>query len=282
MEKLIFLLGHPVGHSLSPTIHNAALQHLALDGCYRLLDCTQEHLPAVMGVLRAENVLGCNITIPHKEAACRCVDRLTPVARAMGAINTVYKRDGELIGTNTDAPGFVRALQEDLHFDPHGKSVVLLGAGGAARACGWALLNAGVKSLVILNRSPSRAEQLASQLIQQFPGAGCRAAELTRHHLEQCSEMADLLVNASSVGMGEERSPWRDELEMPKSLTVFDLVYHPVETLLVRQAKANGLTAASGLSMLLYQGAEAFRLWTGAEAPVSVMRAALQERLRSS
>lgn len=282
MEKLIFLLGHPVAHSLSPTMHNPALASLGINGRYQLLDSSPEQLSAVMGVLRAENVLGCNITIPHKEAACHHVDRLTPVARATGAINTVYKQNGELIGTNTDAPGFVRALREDLSFDPQDKSVVLLGAGGAARACGWALLDAGVKRLTVLNRSLDRAARLAEQLSTQFPEAHCSAAELSVGQLEERSMTANLLVNATSLGMGKEESPWLKEVELPKGLSVFDLVYHPVETLLVRQAKANGLAAVSGLSMLLYQGDEAFSLWTGQHAPIAVMRAALLERLSRS
>ncbi len=279
MENLIFLLGHPVAHSLSPTMHNRALASLAIEARYHLLDCTPEQLSATMGVLRAQNVLGCNITIPHKEAACRWVDRLTPVAQAVGAINTVYKRDGELIGTNTDAAGFIRALGEELHFAPRGKTVVVLGAGGAARACVWALLDAGVGRLIILNRSLDRATRLAQELGALFPGQYCLAGEFTTHHLIDWARCADLLVNATSIGMGEECSPWPDDQVMPQQLSVFDLVYHPLETSLIRQARAHGLPAVGGLGMLLYQGAEAFSLWTEREAPIAIMRAALQERL---
>ncbi len=279
MERLIFLLGHPVAHSLSPTMHNRALEALGIQGRYLLLDSTSTHLSSTMGVLRAENVLGCNITIPHKEAACALVDKLSPEAMAMGAINTVYKQDGRLIGTNTDAPGFVRALREELHFEPKGRSVVLLGAGGAARGCAWALLDGGVSRLVILNRSWDRAQQLAEQLNSQFPGLPCIADEIGCEQLATYTRDADLLVNATSVGMGEDHSPWPSDLEMPSRLAVFDLVYHPVETTLVKQARASGLAVQSGLSMLLYQGAEAFTLWTGQDAPITVMRAALNERL---
>lgn len=282
MEKLVFLLGHPVAHSLSPAMHNRALTALGIEARYHLLDCMPEQLSAAMGVLRAENVLGCNLTIPHKEAACRYVDRLTPVAQAVGAINTVYKRDGELIGTNTDAVGFIRALGEELRFAPRDKTVVLLGAGGAARACAWALLDAGARQLIILNRSFDRATRLAKELGALFPEQDCSADELTTHRLIEWARSADLLVNATSVGMGEECSPWPDEQAMPQQRSVFDLVYQPLETRLIRQAKRHGLSAVGGLGMLLYQGAEAFSLWTDREAPIAIMRAALQERLGRS
>ena len=266
------LLGHPVRQSLSPAMHNAAFGSLAINAAYLPFPTPSDKLEAAVLGLSAAGVKGFNLTLPHKTAILPMLSEILPAARAIGAVNTVRNDDGRLSGTNTDGEGFLRSLAEDLSFDPTGKEALLLGAGGAARAIAFALLNAGVSRLVIANRTEARAESLAADCKARNPARSIEAASI--HDLAGAAPQ--LLVNATTVGMGDGKNPVELEALRVRE-AVIDIVYHPLETPLLIQAKALGLAHANGIGMLLYQGAAAFTFWTHREAPVKVMRAALLE-----
>jgi shikimate dehydrogenase len=266
--KHIFLLGGPIAHSLSPVMHNAALRTLSLEGWrYELLQIPSDALPTAVARLRQEDCIGANVTIPHKEAVVEWLDELGASARNIGAVNTVVKRDGKLMGENTDGYGALQTLCES-GFHPHGARVVILGAGGAARAVAFALAEAGALRLTIMNRNPARAEALAESLSQQFPGLALVALP----HLTAALGAADLVVNATAVGTAPNvnDSPLPAGCTVPRGAVAFDLVYRPAQTRFLRDAAAAGARTVGGLGMLVHQGAAALRLWTG-QAPVAVM-----------
>jgi shikimate dehydrogenase len=278
--QLVGVCGWPVEHSLSPAMHNAAFRALGLDWRYLAFPVPPERLGEAVAGLRALGLKGANFTVPHKEALLRWVDELTPAARAIGAANTLsVAADGRLSAHNTDAAGFLRALGE-AGFDPAGCRAVVLGAGGAARAVVYALAGAGAQ-LTLLNRTPERAVQLA----REFAGVNARAtlvgAALEEEALRQAARVANLVVNTTTLGMWPrvETTPWPDALPFPRQALLYDLVYTPRPTQLMTQARAGGATAVDGLGMLVHQGAEAFTLWTGTEAPMAVMRAAAETAL---
>ncbi len=267
--KRVYLLAHPAGHSLSPQVQNAAFAQLEMDVCYEALDVPPAKLEAAVERLRDEEVLGANVTVPHKLRVMPLLDELTAAAETIGAVNTVINDEGWLLGHNTDAPGFFRALTEAAHFDPVGKRAVLLGAGGAARAVAYALLSAGVADLSIYNRTFEKAQTLAGALSELGAVRALRAGEL------EALERAELLINATSVGMEHEGqdpdcSPLPPGL-LPRRALVCDIVYRPARSRLLRDAAAAGLAVQNGLPMLVYQGVESFRAWTGREASAKVM-----------
>jgi shikimate dehydrogenase len=272
MIRFVGLIGHKLTHSISPQFQQAAFDYLGLDIRYELWDTEKDELPGVVQGIRGFSKLGANVTIPYKEAVLPLLDKVDQLARRIGAVNTIVNKDDKLVGYNTDASGFMKALEEEGGFVPRGKRAILLGAGGAARAVGFALVTAGVKSLVILNRTQDRAEALAwdlkigdTEVIALLWKDG-----RTLKALGEC----DLLVNCTSVGMkdstAEGRSPIGVSL-IPKRALVYDVVYNPIETPLIAAAKKAGARTVSGLSMLVYQGAAAFELWTDQPAPVDIM-----------
>ena len=272
MIRFVGLIGHKLKHSISPQFQQAAFDYLGLDIRYELWDTEKDELPGVVQGIRGFSKLGANVTIPYKEAVLPLLDKVDQLARRIGAVNTIVNKDDKLVGYNTDASGFMKALEEEGGFVPRGKRAILLGAGGAARAVGFALVTAGVKSLVILNRTQDRAEALAwdlkigdTEVIALLWKDG-----RTLKALGEC----DLLVNCTSVGMkdstAEGRSPIGVSL-IPKRALVYDVVYNPIETPLIAAAKKAGARTVSGLSMLVYQGAAAFELWTDQPAPVDIM-----------
>jgi shikimate dehydrogenase len=283
MTKRIFLIGHPVGHSVSPAFQQAALDHYGLDVRYEAMDVDVASLPSVVTTLRDPDVMGANVTVPHKEATVALLDELEDGARLIGAVNTIENRDWALVGHNTDARGFLRALKEDAGFDPKDKTALVLGAGGAARAVVVALAGAGVKSLVVANRTLERAEALVDSLRSTLPSAGA-VDLLDSDSLSSITAGSQLIVNCTSVGMsgvtGQGETPMRADL-IPSSALVCDLVYNPRETPLMREAAAAGAQALGGLPMLVYQGAAAFELWTGKEAPIKVMFQAAEKALKA-
>jgi shikimate dehydrogenase len=222
--------------------------------------------------IRDFSKLGANVTIPYKEAVLPLLDKVDQLARRIGAVNTIVNKDDKLVGYNTDASGFMKALEEEGGFVPKGKRAILLGAGGAARAVGFALVGAGVKSLVILNRTHDRGEALAWDL----KIADTEVIALlwkdgrTLKALGEC----DLLVNCTSVGMKDSTAEGKSPIGVgliPKRALVYDVVYNPIETPLIAAAKKAGARTLGGLSMLVYQGAAAFELWTGESAPIEIM-----------
>jgi shikimate dehydrogenase len=276
--RLVGLFGWPVEHSVSPPMHNAAFQAIGLDWCYVPFAVRPERLATALAGARALGLRGVNATVPHKQALLPLVDRLTPAAQAIQAVNTVLFAEDHTLGHNTDAEGFLRALRAE-GFDPAGCHALLLGAGGAARAVCYGLASAGAQ-VTILNRTVARAEELACAITAQVPAARIQADALTADALT-ARLPADLVVNATSLGMWPhvEASPWPDEAPFPSSALAYDLVYNPRETRFMATALAVGAHAANGLTMLVQQGAAAFALWTGVEPPTDIMLAACQQAL---
>lgn len=272
---LVGVMGWPVAHSRSPTMHNAAFQALGLPWQYLRLPVRPEHVAEAVRGLRGLGFAGANVTVPHKQTVMAALDEVTLEARAIGAVNTIVNRAGHLVGYNTDALGFLRALREG-GFEPRDCRAVVLGAGGASRAILFALLAARAR-VTLVNRTLARAQALATEFGPLFraPIPTLTFADLPA--LQTALDDTDLLVNATSVGMHphEAASPLPSAIHLPATLTVYDLVYTPLETRLLAATRAAGGNAIDGLGMLIHQGAVAFTLWTGQPAPLSVMRAAL-------
>jgi shikimate dehydrogenase len=269
MTLLAGIIGYPLGHSVSPAFQQAALDHHGMDARYEAWVTPPEELAGRLHSLRGPDMLGASVTVPHKEAVIRYLDRLTPEARRTGAVNTIVHTDGGLEGHNTDMPGFLRALREDGGLEPSGRRALLLGAGGAARAVAFALVGQGIAGLSIANRTVERAQSLVSDLDTSIATAmTLDAAALS------APDGWDLVVNCTTLGMlhsaGESETPIPANVIPPDAL-VCDLVYNPQETPLLRAAAQAGARTLGGLPMLVYQGAEAFRLWTGREPPIDVM-----------
>jgi len=275
--QLCGVIGDPIEHTLSPVMHNAAFQHLKLDYVFLAFKVRPADLDSAMRGVRGLGVHGLNVTMPHKTKILRYLNAVDPTVRFLGSANTILNDAGKFSGFSTDGVGAVNALREN-GADPAGKKVLLLGAGGAAKAIAYALAQeAGV--LCILNRIPEKAAVLADKLSRIFnkPVVG---DALVPNILQPSLQSADILVNATSVGMHPHVDQSLVEPQWLKpDLTVMDIVYNPVETKLVQDAKAAGAHVISGVEMLLYQGAASFQIWTGQTAPVEVMRAAALKQL---
>ena len=286
MTLRLGILGYPLSHSASPAFQQAALDHLGLDARYEAWEVEPERLAERVRQLRGPDLLGFSVTVPHKEAIMPLLDAVDDTARDIGAVNTVVCRDGRLVGANTDQEGFLTALREEGAYEPRGASALLLGAGGAARAVAYALLAEGAARVAIANRSPERARVLAEELGARFP-ARVEALPLDAEALSPLLEAdvpVDLLVNCTSLGMAHGPDPDASPVPaglMPGSALVYDLVYNPQETPLLAAARRAGARTLGGLPMLVYQGAVAFRLWTGREAPIAVMMRAASAALAS-
>lgn len=272
--RVVGVIGWPIAHSVSPAMHNAAFRVLGLDWCYVPFPVRPERLTQAVEGVRGLGLAGVNVTVPHKQAMLSLVDDLTSEARAVGAVNTVIVKGDLLVGHNTDVGGFLRALEE-VGFEARGCSALVLGAGGAARAVVYALMRVGAQ-VTLLNRTADRAHGLAHEFAALSRGARIEAGPLDFQTLRQAAPRARLIVNATSLGMWPEvdTSPWIAGVSFPAEAFLFDLVYNPRETLLMRQARAEGARAVDGLRMLVHQGAEAFELWTGVRPPIEVMYAA--------
>lgn len=272
--RLAAVLGHPVRHSLSPIIHNAAFRALDLDWVFVAFDVAPEAGTEAVRGAAALGVSGLSITMPHKAAAAAACDRLHPSAELLGAVNCIGREGASLVGHNTDGPGFLDAIRVDEGFDPAGCRAVVLGAGGAARAVALALADAGAADVVVVNRTAARGTDAAAL-----------AGHVGRVGLIEEAADADVVVNATPVGMAgagaEGHSPVPAGLLHANQLVV-DLVYEPRETPLVRAAREAGAVAVGGVGMLVHQAAHAFRLWTGHEPPLGVMSAAVLARLAHS
>ena len=269
-----FLLAHPAGHSLSPLLHRAAFEYAGLEGEYTALDVPPENLKAALEGLKFPDILGCNLSLPHKETALSYLDSVSSEAQMIGAVNTVVHRHGKLHGLNTDAAGFLAALEEEGY--RAGGIAVVLGAGGAARAAVYALVKAGVE-VWLYNRTLERALSLQSELAPQG-----------RTFVKQSGipwRAVNLLVNSSSAGLNQpDESPLEGALleDFPRlapGALVYDMVYKPLQTRLVQDARAQGLKAQSGLGMLVHQARLAFLEWTGREVPAAVMLEGLRGKV---
>ena len=273
--RLVGLLGQPLGHSLSPAMHNRAFHTRGLNFCYLPIELADEDLAAVTAGIARMNFAGYNVTIPHKIRIMEYLDAVDPLARAIGAVNTVTLKNGRATGYNTDGIGFVHSLEADEGVSVRGKTVLLLGCGGAARAIAMTLAQQGAGRIVLSNRTESKAHALAED-VSRLGRARCHAIPLHATAMETALGDTDILVNTTSVGMQprEERMPIETRL-LHGGLVVCDIVYNPARTCLLAAAEKRGCRVVGGIGMLVYQGAAAFRMWTGQEAPISAMFAAL-------
>jgi shikimate dehydrogenase len=281
MRKSVALIGYPLGHTLSPVMHNAAFQKLGLDYEYLPVEVAPKELAKALKGFRALHFAGFNVTIPHKEAVIPLLDEITPVAKVIGAVNTVVNREGRLVGYNTDGAGFIDSLKEDAKVDPKGKRVVVLGAGGASRAVSVMLAEADASEITITDIQADKAEEL-SKYVDEYFEVTCNCIPADGKTLQDKINAADILVNTTPVGMHPKinHSPLGEKINLSPNLLVYDLVYNPSETKLLATAKAAGCRTCSGLGMLVRQGALAFTLWTGEEAPVEAMRQAAENTLK--
>jgi len=270
------IIGYPVEHSLSPKMHRAAFAILGLNWDYSLLPVAPDEVQEAIQMIRREGWRGINVTVPHKQAVIPVLDGVTIHADIIGAVNTIVNENNCLVGHNTDWIGFLEALQE-AEFDPQNCRAVLLGAGGAARAVLYALLQSGA-TVSIANRDSRKAEALALEFSIHFDRDIPVLSLQDEAGLQTALNDATLLVNSTSVGMSPHPTadPLPASITIPPHLTVYDLVYNPRETQLLKRARAAGATGIDGLGMLVHQGAEAFRLWTGRDAPIAVMRQAIE------
>lgn len=257
-------------------MHNAAFRHLGLDCAYLAFDVDPRNVDQAVNSIKVLGLCGINVTIPHKQSVMAGLDEIAPEASMVGAVNTIVNENGRLKGYNTDVSGVLRALESELEFSPRGKNVFIVGAGGASRAVIVAMCTGGARSVVVVNRTYLKAQKLSEEFSPHFSGIGFSAAPLDDPgQVSELVEQADIVINCSSAGMGDI-----EPLSLPLDLlgqncVVYDLVYKPPITPLVRDSRALGLRAESGLGMLLYQGVDAFEIWTGEDAPVEVMREAL-------
>jgi shikimate dehydrogenase len=277
--KLLGVMGNPVAHSLSPLMHNAALASLNLDYCYLPLEIRPELLSQAVVGLKALGCQGFNVTIPYKEQIVASLDEVDDEALIIGAVNTVVNREGKLVGYNTDGRGFLRSLAEEWDLRLRGEQVVVLGAGGAARAIVAGLASAGASKITIANRNVERGLLLKADLEQHYP---CKIAvvDLSEGKLDKELAASLLVVQTTPVGMYPHAgdTPIIEPSRLWKDSYVYDIIFNPPETRFLLGAREQGCRTANGLGMLLHQGALSFEYWTGIEAPVKLMRQALLGR----
>ncbi len=277
------IIGYPLGHSISPIFQQAAFDHYRLDATYERWETPEDQLKSRVESLRLEENRGANVTVPYKEQVIPFLDGLRGDAAAINAVNVIFKEGGSLLGTNTDVYGFLHALEVDGHFDPRGKRVVVIGAGGVARAVVYALLKAGASRVTVANRGAERAHKLLGDL-RRFVSTGQEAAVVTLDKDSVAPILRDchLLVNCTSLGMkgSQERDTPLPEDLIPPGALAYDLVYNPTETVFLKEARAAGARTLGGLPMLVYQGAASFELWTGREAPIDIMLESARQALR--
>jgi len=274
MTKRVVLIGHPVAHSLSGAMQQAAFDSLGIDARYELWDRTPIELADAVGELRSDDFLGANVTIPHKERVLPMTDRQTEDAHATGAVNTITREGKRLIGHNTDVPGFRVALDRLVGKQKMPRQAVVLGAGGGARAIVYGLITEGFQRIVIFNRHLHRAEGMVKHFGRTASHMELRAMPWHDSIIESELAKTKLLVNATSIGLTSDESPILPEA-LHDELLVLDLIY--ARTKLLRDAAAAGCTVADGELMLLHQGAAAFTLWTGQPAPLELMQQKLAE-----
>ena len=291
MSKHIGLIGYPLKHSVSPYFQQAGLDYYKLDIRYEAWETDPAHLPDIVNGLRKRQNVGANVTVPYKQTVLPLLDGVDDLASIIGAVNTIVKRGDKLSGFNTDAYGFMEALEKEGHFNPNGKRIVMLGAGGVARAVGFVLMQRKVAALAITDGISERASALAEDLMGHIGEASSRSkdSELSISAFEwqnldspRTLGGCDLIVHCTTIGMKdapqEGKSPLRLEV-IPKGVLVYDVVYNPRLTPLLRLAQEAGANTLGGLPMLVYQGAASFKLWIGREAPVDIMLRRAEEML---
>ena len=283
MSKYVGLIGYPIKHSISPFFQQAALDYYQLDIHYEAWETDPTQLKGMVNSLREPQNIGANVTVPYKETVLPLLDEVDDLASLIGAVNTIVKKNDRLLGFNTDACGFIESLEEEGHFDPEGKQVFILGAGGVARAVCFSLVQRKVSTLAITDgiyeRASLLAEDLTSYTKSASPGSKGLKTDISSFQWEDLNSAralskCDLIVHCTTIGMKdspqEGQSPLSFEV-IPKKVLVYDVVYNPWPTPLLRIAQEAGANILGGLPMLVYQGAASFKLWTGREAPVDIM-----------
>lgn len=278
--KLYVLLGNPLGHTVSPPMHNLAFEKLSMDSCYFPVEVSTDDLGTVFKGLSKMNVGGLNVTIPHKINIMEFLDELDPVAATIGAVNTIRIENGKSKGFNTDGEGFIQSLEEESGISVKGKRFFIIGCGGAARAISMTLAFSGAEKIYLCNRTAEKAERLATEINDKI--RPCAEAVINeRAHQTKAIDQCDVLVNSTSIGMHPNIDIMPiDETLLRKELIVADIVYNPRETKLLQLAKAKGCPIVPGIGMLIYQGVEAFKLWTGTQPPVKEMRAKVEQLMQ--
>ncbi len=281
--KIFGIFGDPVEQTLSPCIQNSAFDKLGLDCLYVPFHVRPTELAKAVESIRALEMGGVNITIPHKQNVMALLDDISDEARAIGAVNTIVNNDGRLLGHNTDGRGYWEGLADNTGFDPTGRTVVIIGAGGAARAIIYSLLSFAPLKVVIANRTPERARALKDEFQVLFPDIEIAALGLYDDLLVNYLKETELITNTTSIGMmgtGGDAPPV-DVTLLPAHCLVSDIVYKPAMTPLLNAAREHGLGTSGGVGMLIYQGAIGFHLWTGKEAPIKAMKTACFSALKS-
>lgn len=274
--SLCCLIGYPIGHSVSPQMHNAAFTHLNLNFCYTAFEVKSADLPSAIYGARAFNVRGLNVTVPHKVAVIPLLDEIDLIAKRINAVNTILNMDGKLKGYNTDGIGALEAIGEESMKD---KAVVILGAGGASRAIA-ATLQGVCRQIIILNRSTQKAVSLAKEL-EKNSQSTILGLPLSKENIQNTLNQSDVLINTTTVGMYPNISETLiDKRYINSGMTVFDIIYNPFETQLLKDAKSQGAHTIGGLDMLVHQGAASSKIWTGIDPPVNVMKEAAIRALK--
>ncbi len=277
--KVLGVFGYPVKHTFSPLIHNAAFRNKGLDYVYLPFEVKPENLKKATEAIRILNLLGISVTVPHKETIIPFLDEVSKEALLSGAVNTVLNRNGSLVGYNTDGEGYMKSLKNDTGFDPRGMTVLILGAGGACKGILASLAMRSPGRVFIANRTLSRASTLVKDFQGKFPDVKLKSEDLKIDNLKRCLQETHLLINATTMGMEGKEIVELPLESLPKDGIVSDIVYKPLDTPMIKQAESLGIKTHKGLGMLLEQGALAFKIWTGAEAPVEVMKEILLKRL---
>jgi len=278
INKIYGVLGNPAKHSLSPLMHNAAFSALKINAEYKIFEVEPKNLENFMLSLSKEGIFGLNVTVPYKEKVIPFLQNISDEAKLIGAVNTIKVSGDKLEGFNTDGEGFLKHISEDLKFDPKGKSIAIIGAGGAAKAVSICLSKRSPKRISIYDIDGVKLLSLINHLKENFKYVEFNSVSSPEN---LGINNSDLLINATAIGMKEADPCLVDEKSLHKDLLVYDLIYNPNETKLLALAKRVGAKTSNGLGMLLYQGMAAFEIWTGEKAPKEVMKKALLEGIEN-
>lgn len=277
--KVLGIFGHPVGHTLSPLMQNAAIEELALPYIYIPFEVNPGDLESAVNGIKSLGIAGVNITVPHKEKVIPFLDEITEEASLIGSVNTIENRNGRLVGHNTDSMGYIRSLREDAGFDPKRKKALIIGAGGAARGVIAGLSINGASEILIANRTVEKGEALAAEFGKKFKEIKFSAHPLSSLKNQDIFSSLNLIVNTTSTGL--EGKTIEIELRFtPSHALVSDIAYKPPTTPFLKNAQETGRKTLGGLGMLLYQGAISFEIWTSKKAPIGAMRRALMEAVK--
>ena len=274
--KVVGIFGDPIAHTISPYMHNAAFEAMGLEFVYVPWRVRPDSIKDAVSAIKALEIAGVNVTIPHKEKVVPFLDWVDEEAVKIGAVNTIVNKNGKLFGYNTDGRGYWMSLFSETGFDANGKNIIVLGAGGAALAIAFSLLGKKPRSVIIANRTVDRAKSIAGEFAKLHPEIDLKASGLD---ISKYMADADLLINTTSSGMTEEKKPPLSIHGLSKAAIVSDIVYRPPQTPLLKEAEKAGHKVHRGLGMLIWQGALSFTLWTGLPAPVDTMRFAAVQAL---